>query len=44
VEPLLRVLRGCDALARRWTDLLGGGGSRESDQIPPAADSLDDAR
>jgi NAD(P)H-quinone oxidoreductase subunit 5 len=44
VEPLLRVLRGCDALERRWTDLLGGGGSRESDQIPPAADSLDDAR
>jgi NAD(P)H-quinone oxidoreductase subunit 5 len=35
VGPFVRVLRGCDALERRWTDLLSREASRESDQVPP---------
>jgi NAD(P)H-quinone oxidoreductase subunit 5 len=33
VVPFVRSLRACDRLERRWTDLLSGGSSRESDQI-----------
>lgn len=36
-RPFLKLFRGFDALERRWTDLLAGVPSRESDQIRPAA-------
>jgi NADH-quinone oxidoreductase subunit L len=32
VNPTLRLFRWCDGLERRWTDLLTGGKSRESDR------------
>lgn len=32
VAPFLRVFRWCDAMERRWTDLLSGNASRESDR------------
>jgi NADH-quinone oxidoreductase subunit L len=35
VSPLVRGLRWCDTLERRWTDFLTGETSRESDQIKP---------
>jgi NAD(P)H-quinone oxidoreductase subunit 5 len=40
--PLLRLLRGCDALERWWTDFLSGGRSRESDELAPSAGSLEE--
>jgi NAD(P)H-quinone oxidoreductase subunit 5 len=40
--PALRLLEGCDALERRWTNLLSGRKSRESDDIAPSAGSLED--
>jgi len=42
VRPFLRLLRGCDALERRWTDLLSGTSSRESEQLPPPPESLEE--
>jgi NAD(P)H-quinone oxidoreductase subunit 5 len=33
VAPFVRLFRGFDALERRWTDLLTGRASRESDQV-----------
>ena len=33
VTPFVRVLRWCDGMERRWTDLLSHGPSRESDQV-----------
>jgi len=33
VAPLVRGLRWCDALERRWTDFLAGEASRESDRV-----------
>ena len=41
-RPVLRVLRGCDGLERRWTDFLAGGASRESDAVDPRAGSLEE--
>lgn len=35
VSPFVRVLRWCDGMERRWTDLLSHGPSRESDQVQP---------
>lgn len=35
VVPYVRLLRWCDAAERRWTDLLSGEASRESDQVKP---------
>jgi NAD(P)H-quinone oxidoreductase subunit 5 len=35
VAPVVRALRWCDSLERRWTDWLSGGDSRESDQVKP---------
>ena len=35
VAPFVRAFRWCDALERRWTDLLSGEASRESDQVKP---------
>jgi NADH-quinone oxidoreductase subunit L len=34
-RPFTKLFRGFDALERRWTDLLAGVPSRESDRIPP---------
>jgi NADH-quinone oxidoreductase subunit L len=42
VRPSLHVFRSCDAWERRWTDFLSGGQSRESDQLPPSAGSLEE--
>ncbi len=33
VRPVVRVLHACDATERRWTDLLSGEESRESDHV-----------
>jgi NADH-quinone oxidoreductase subunit L len=41
-RPVLKLFQACDALERRWTDFLAGGASRESDQLSPAAGSLED--
>jgi NADH-quinone oxidoreductase subunit L len=35
VNPFLALFRTCDSLERRWTDMLSGGRSRESDRIKP---------
>ncbi|MDR3638224.1 MAG: proton-conducting transporter membrane subunit [Isosphaeraceae bacterium] len=35
VAPIVKALRWCDALERRWTDFLAGEASRESDQVKP---------
>lgn len=41
-RPCLRLFRTCDRWERRWTDWLSGGSSRESDQVAPTGESLDD--
>jgi NAD(P)H-quinone oxidoreductase subunit 5 len=33
VAPFVRAFRRCDAIERRWTDLLSGEPSRESDRV-----------
>jgi len=43
-RPILRALRACDALERRWTDLLTAGPSRESDEVAPSDGSLQEPR
>jgi NAD(P)H-quinone oxidoreductase subunit 5 len=40
--PFLWIFRACDRLERRWTDLLSGRESRESDELAPTAGSLED--
>jgi NAD(P)H-quinone oxidoreductase subunit 5 len=35
VRPFMAVFHSCDGLERRWTDLLSGSPSRESDRVPP---------
>jgi NAD(P)H-quinone oxidoreductase subunit 5 len=40
--PVLRVFEACDAWERRWTDLLSGGESRESDRVRPAGETLEE--
>lgn len=42
VQPFVRVFRWCDAAERRWTDLLSGGQSRESDSVAVAAESIEE--
>lgn len=42
VRPFLAVFRWCDAMERRWTDLLSEGKSRESDDVKPHTTSLEE--
>jgi NAD(P)H-quinone oxidoreductase subunit 5 len=42
VEPFARVFRWCDAAERRWTDLLSGGRSRESDVVTAVAETIEE--
>jgi len=41
-RPFLAVFRWSDKMERRWTDLLSGGESRESDDVKPHAESLEE--
>lgn len=42
VRPFTKLFQLFDRWERRWTDLLSGGGSRESDHLSPYSDSLED--
>jgi NADH-quinone oxidoreductase subunit L len=42
VRPFVRAFRWCDRLERRWTDFLSGGASRESDQVKPHFQSIEE--
>lgn len=42
VRPFTIVFRWCDGMERRWTNLLSGGPSRESDRVSPYSDKLED--
>ncbi len=42
LRPFTAVFRWCDAMERRWTNLLSGGPSRESDRVSPYSDKLED--
>lgn len=42
VRPFVAVFRWCDGMERRWTDLLSGGESRESDELKPHVESLEE--
>lgn len=42
VAPFVGVFRWCDRMERRWTDMLSGGRSRETDQVTGTAGSLDE--
>lgn len=43
VRPFVRSFGWCDRMERRWTDLLTGSASRESDRIPPPGPIVEDA-
>lgn len=42
VRPFTTAFRWCDGMERRWTNLLSGGASRESDQLASFSESLED--
>lgn len=43
IDPFFTILRACDAAERRWTDLLAGSHSRESDEVEhPLSSNLED--
>jgi NAD(P)H-quinone oxidoreductase subunit 5 len=42
VRPFLGLFRACDALERKWTDLLSGRASRESDEVKPRPELMDE--
>ncbi len=42
VRPFIGVFRWSDAMERRWTNLLSGGESRESDRVASYGDSLEE--
>jgi NADH-quinone oxidoreductase subunit L len=42
VRPFLALFRWCDGMERRWTNLLSGGESRESDEVKPHDESLEE--
>lgn len=41
VQPVLALFRACDRWERRWTDLLSGRPSRESDRVPQTLEAID---
>jgi len=41
LRPFKRLFQWCDAMERKWTDLLSGGMSRESDEVTPATEALE---
>jgi len=41
-RPFVRLFQWCDALERKWTALLSGGDTRESDQLKPSSGSLEE--
>lgn len=42
VAPFIRLFRCCDALERRWTDLLTGARSRESNKVKPTPAGIEE--
>jgi NAD(P)H-quinone oxidoreductase subunit 5 len=42
IRPFVVTFQWCDAMERRWTDVLSGGESRESDEVKPQATSLEE--
>lgn len=42
VRPFVLVFRWCDGLERRWTDMLAGGQSRESERLPASTPPIED--
>lgn len=42
VYPFMRMFRLFDSLERKWTDLLSGGQSRESDLVSPSPETLEE--
>jgi NAD(P)H-quinone oxidoreductase subunit 5 len=40
--PFVRLFRWCDAMERRWTDFLTGQASRESDEVKPYAQAIEE--
>ncbi len=42
VRPFMAIFRWCDRMERRWTDLLSGGESRESDEAQRHTESLEE--
>lgn len=42
VRPFVIVFRWCDGMERRWTDLLSGGASHESEEVKTQVESLEE--
>jgi NAD(P)H-quinone oxidoreductase subunit 5 len=42
--PFTALFRWCDAMERRWTDLLSGGRSRESDEVDVHGEIVEELR
>jgi NAD(P)H-quinone oxidoreductase subunit 5 len=42
VAPFVWLFRWCDSLERRWTDLLSGQASRESDDVIPRFGTIEE--
>jgi NADH-quinone oxidoreductase subunit L len=42
IHPFVKLFRWCDGMERRWTDLLSGRASRESDLVQPAAEGMEE--
>ena len=42
VRPFVVVFRWCDGMERSWTNLLSGGASRESDELKPQVETLEE--
>jgi NAD(P)H-quinone oxidoreductase subunit 5 len=40
--PFVRLFQWCDGLERRWTDWLSGSASRESDEVKPYSQGIED--
>ena len=44
VFPFLRLFQWCDAMERRWTELLSGGQARASDEVEVHSDIVEELR